>query len=538
MLKFLLLSMLIWTVQSSRILGIFPTPVSDNIMIGSRLMTELARKGHHVTFVTVADLIPQPNENVTYVNIDNEWEIGIKINVSFADRTRMGFIRRTAWYFSLGYDVTDMLFSDKAFQSIIKSGEKFDLVIAEYLANEAIVGVAKVFEAPIILVSPTPSSTLMTDLFAAPAPPSYVPNPLTAHTSDMSYFERINNFMCNIFVERYQYILALPWQQDLLNKFIDPKLSLSDLVENISLILLNSHPIVTEAVPLTPNMIEVGGMHISFPKRVPNQAEGFINNAPDGAIYVTLDPNLNHFNYLGPDRVARILDIFGRFKQRFVWNLPEPPKEYDEDKFMFVKDVVHQDFLGHYNIIGSILDGNLLRIMEAVQFGIPFVGVPLLTEHKPNIARAVRDGYGIEVSLEDIDGENMFKALTEIVENPLYKAYAEAAGLFFIDHQVSPIDKAVYWAEYVLRHRGARHLQSPGVQLPLFKRRLIDVVILLTIIDIILFLIFYYIFKRLLRCAINTLRKRNVGKYDTLDDSCEESQEGSVKGLYVGVKDG
>ncbi|XP_050505501.1 UDP-glucosyltransferase 2-like [Diabrotica virgifera virgifera] len=530
MLKLLLLSLFTWTVQSSRILGIFPTRVSDNVMIGSRLMNELARKGHNVTFITIPDLIPQPNENITYINIDNEWEIGTEINTSFADRTSMGFIRRTAWYFRITYDVTDQLFSDAAFKAFIKSNETFDLVIAEFSANEAILGVAKVFEAPIILVSPTPSSTLMSDMFAAPAPPSYIPNPLTAHTSYMSYFERVNNLICNSFVEQYQYYLALPWQRDLLTRFIDPKLSLNDLIEDISLILLNSHPFVTEAVPLTPNMIEVGGMHITFPKRVPNQAEDFINNAEDGAIYVALDPNLNHFNYLGPDRVAKILEIFGSFKQRFVWNFPEPPKEYDADKVIFVKDVVHGDFIGHNNIIGAVIDGNLFRIMEAVRFGTPIVGVPLFTEQIPNIARTVRDGYGIEVSLKDIDGENMVKALTQIIEDPLYKAYAEAAGLFFADRQVSPINTAVYWVEYVLRHRGARHFQSPGVQMPLYKRRLVDVLILLIVVQLMLFFLFYFIIKHLLRYAINACKRRNVGKYDTLDDSYAENTESSVSG--------
>lgn len=33
------------------------------------------------------------------------------------------------------------------------------------------------------------------------------------------------------------------------------------------------------------------------------------------------------------------------------------------------------------------------------------------------------------------------------------------------DQPMSPLDRAVWWTEYVLRHRGAKHLRSPAANI-------------------------------------------------------------------------
>ncbi len=42
------------------------------------------------------------------------------------------------------------------------------------------------------------------------------------------------------------------------------------------------------------------------------------------------------------------------------------------------------------------------------------------------------------------------------------------------DEMESPLDRAVYWIEYVIRHRGAPHLRSASRQLSLHQRGLVD----------------------------------------------------------------
>jgi glucuronosyltransferase len=44
------------------------------------------------------------------------------------------------------------------------------------------------------------------------------------------------------------------------------------------------------------------------------------------------------------------------------------------------------------------------------------------------------------------------------------------------DRPDKPLDSAVWWAEYVLRHNGARHLRSAAMDLTWYQYLLLDVV--------------------------------------------------------------
>ncbi len=43
------------------------------------------------------------------------------------------------------------------------------------------------------------------------------------------------------------------------------------------------------------------------------------------------------------------------------------------------------------------------------------------------------------------------------------------------DQKERPLDRAVYWIEYVIRHQGAQHLRSPSRHLDLYQRGLVDI---------------------------------------------------------------
>ena len=57
-----------------------------------------------------------------------------------------------------------------------------------------------------------------------------------------------------------------------------------------------------------------------------------------------------------------------------------------------------------------------------------------------------------------------------------YKENAKRRSDLFHDRPVSPLDTAVYWVEYVIKHRGAPHLRVAGVDLPWYQYLLLDVI--------------------------------------------------------------
>jgi glucuronosyltransferase len=63
------------------------------------------------------------------------------------------------------------------------------------------------------------------------------------------------------------------------------------------------------------------------------------------------------------------------------------------------------------------------------------------------------------------------------------------------DEPETPINRAVWWTEYVIRHNGAKHLRSAALDLAWYQYLLLDVVAFLFILAAITVLISYLILK-------------------------------------------
>lgn len=59
---------------------------------------------------------------------------------------------------------------------------------------------------------------------------------------------------------------------------------------------------------------------------------------------------------------------------------------------------------------------------------------------------------------------------------------------------MKPLDRAIWWIEYIIRHGGGEHLRSPGVDMSWFKLLSLDVIaFLLGCAITVLFIVFYLI---------------------------------------------
>jgi len=63
---------------------------------------------------------------------------------------------------------------------------------------------------------------------------------------------------------------------------------------------------------------------------------------------------------------------------------------------------------------------------------------------------------------------------------------------------MSPMDTAIYWTEYVIRHRGAPHMRTAGADLPLYQYLLLDVTAVLVTAILAVVYVIYFMLKKLL----------------------------------------
>ena len=140
--------------------------------------------------------------------------------------------------------------------------------------------------------------------------------------------------------------------------------------------------------------------------------------------------------------------------------------------------------------------------LEALLAGVPMVGIPFFSDQFFNIRNYVEMGIAVRLDFEEISEETFLNAVQLILGNPRYVSltefirtvtwpgkipnvtqifvfrYAEKSKYYselFKDRPQSALDTAIYWTEYVIRHKGAHHLKSSGTKLYWFQYLLLDV---------------------------------------------------------------
>jgi glucuronosyltransferase len=65
-----------------------------------------------------------------------------------------------------------------------------------------------------------------------------------------------------------------------------------------------------------------------------------------------------------------------------------------------------------------ITHGGLLSTQEAINSGVPVVGIPIFADQRSNVARIVSFAIGIRLDYKNITTESVMWALKEVLNNP------------------------------------------------------------------------------------------------------------------------
>ena len=117
-----------------------------------------------------------------------------------------------------------------------------------------------------------------------------------------------------------------------------------------------------------------------------------------------------------------------------------------------------------------------------------------------NMQKVQEKGLGIKIEMENITDTSLNWALNEVLNNPSYKKTAKYLSEVFRDQPISPMKKAIFWTEYVLRHKGAPHLSNPARKLYWFQRELLDVYFLIFLVVTLPLWLLWKLVKITLRC--------------------------------------
>lgn len=154
--------------------------------------------------------------------------------------------------------------------------------------------------------------------------------------------------------------------------------------------------------------------------------------------------------------------------------------------------------------------GGLFSVQEALQRGVPMLVIPFFNDQQRIGQQAQTRGHGLVLQFDDLTKETFTAAVNQITDNPEFMKQAKIAQALFTDNLVSPMQQAMFWIEFTIRHRGAQHLKSSSVDLGWFKYLLLDVAAFYLALFILSFLFWVAVIKLTIQRYRN---KEHKGKF-------------------------
>ncbi|XP_034151745.1 UDP glucuronosyltransferase 5 family, polypeptide E1 [Esox lucius] len=495
---FVLLASLLWvSLTQSQAGNILVYPVDGSHWLNmDKLLQELHQQGHSLTVVRSSTSWYVPEHAPHYTSVT----VAVSRASSLEDPQYMGsFLKRSLeiWtqersilsFIKLQMETINMLeeahrcsaemahlaIEDKQLMERFKAAN-FDVMLTDPgLAGGVLLG--NYLGLPIVL-----SVRWITNAeghFAiAPSPLSYIPTIGSLVTDKMSFVNKMKNvfhYGIGLYID---YGITRPLYQGVINKFIDPNTNIYSLIQGVDLWLMRVDFVFEFPRPTMPNVVYMGGFQCKPSKPLPADLEAFLHSSGEhGVVVMSLGSLLSSL----PLKISEVIAAaFARLPQKVVWrHTGEKPSTLGNNTLL-LKWLPQNDLLGHPTTRAFVTHGGTNGIYEAIYHGVPMLGLPLIFDQFDNMVRLQARGVARYLDVTALEVESLTQALTEILDKSKpYRENMRRMSKLHHDTPVKPMDNAIFWIEFAMRHKGAAHLRTESYKMPWYAYHNVDVLLLL-----------------------------------------------------------
>lgn len=250
-------------------LVLMPYPAKSHFLTFAPLFNSLSKKGHNITILS--HYPGESGSNSIDVNIGN-FESFLNVTSSFTNFKSFKNTRLVKYTTPIVVtEITDIacrvFFKSTAVQILLAQNNTFDLILMEDFYLECLWAVVQKYKCPVVRLHTCILSPWTDRRLGDVANPSYVPHINLPHTDRMNFLERFENTLLFIAHNFYFDFIFLSHQEKLMQ--VDKAMH-DNRCYNHSLLLMNIHYSLNFPRPFIPNMVEVGGIHITQAKWLPN----------------------------------------------------------------------------------------------------------------------------------------------------------------------------------------------------------------------------------------------------------------------------
>ncbi|XP_019737957.1 UDP-glucuronosyltransferase-like [Hippocampus comes] len=306
-----------------------------------------------------------------------------------------------------------------------------------------------------------------------PVPLSYVPKFFSGNTDVMTFPQRVKNNIMAL-VEFYLCRVMYAKFDELVSEYVEESMTYKNLLSHGDIWLVRSNFVFDWPKPVMPNMVFIGGINCEKQRPLPADLEEFVEGSgKHGFIVFTLGSMVSS---MPEEKAQQFLDAFRQIPQRVLWRYTGVELKNVPKNVKLMKWLPQNDLLAHPKAKLFLTHGGSHGVYEGLCNAVPMLMLPLFGDQADNALRMVSRGIAEKLTVYDLTTDKLLVALNNIINNKSYKDKMVKLSAIHRDHPIQPLDLAVFWTEFVMRHKGAAHLRVAAHNLNWFQYHSLDVI--------------------------------------------------------------
>ncbi|XP_053559231.1 UDP-glucuronosyltransferase 2A2 isoform X3 [Bombina bombina] len=341
-----------------------------------------------------------------------------------------------------------------------------------------------------------------------PSPFSYVPGAMSELSDKMNFIERLKNTWFYLLQDIMFSFLFEGFWDGYYREMLGRPTSLCETMGKAEIWLIRTYWDFEYPRPILPNFEFVGGLHCKPAKPLPEEMEKVVQSSGDhGIVVFSLGSMVKN---LSDERSNLIAAALSQLPQKVIWRYSGKKPDTLSANTIIYDWIPQNDLLGHPKTKAFITHGGTNGIYEAIYHGVPMVGIPLFADQPDNIVHMKNKGMAVMLDFNKMEAQELVDAVNTVINNPSYKENAMRLSHIHHDQPIKPLDRAVFWIEYVMRHKGAKHLRPASHELTWYQYHCLDVIAFLLACLLIVLYVTTKLLSFCLRKCCKTRRKQKT----------------------------
>ncbi|CAH0697336.1 unnamed protein product [Spodoptera exigua] len=490
--------------ESARIIAIFPVPSISHQVVFRPITEELARRGHEVTVITTDPAFPKGRTPANLTEIDVH-DISYDLWKSVFIEPAQGKMDDVVLTLKLIYDaiaaIVDAQFQDENVQKIIKDkNKKFDLLLTEAIVRPTLV-FSHIYKIPVIQISSFGGALDNYENIGAPVHPILYPALTRQRLHNLTLVEKVTEIYNDFQLKMVYRNLEEVENQILRKHFGDDVPPVTELNNNVDMLFLNINPIFEGIRPVPPSVVYMGGLHQKPNKELPAELKSYLESSKNGVIYVSFGTNVDPTQFPA-DRIEVLVKTLSQLPYDILWKWNADVLPGRTDNIKIAKWLPQSDLLKHPKIKLFINQAGLQSTDEAISAGVPLIAFPMFGDQSYNAERYEFLRIGKKLDLKTLTVQHFTNTIKTVIGDGSYRQNIEKLRNVMFDQPQSPLERAIWWTEHVLRHGGARHLRGPAANMSWTEYLELELVFILLLALLATIAVLFVFFRSLYRLII------------------------------------